>query len=212
MDELPSREVSSIEFENVSFQYEARSAPQNLNLSIHSPGLYFLKGPNGSGKTTVLKIMAGLLRPTTGKVIINQDPLFLQHFIPHFSFLGQDVFLFSGSIKDNVTIHEKVSDPEWENFLEEFELESLINVHSSISFNGKECSGGEKKLIGLARALFQKSHFVLLDEPLASLDQRKRHLILNILKKHSLTRIIFMTGHQSLDENFFTQTFTIKSE
>jgi len=171
-------------------------------LSIGPNDAIYLRGDNGVGKTTLLKIISGLLKPTTGRVIAPNDNM-IQRLLPRSGrrnvvYLHQSPYLFDGTVYQNVAYgirYSKMSAQDKRakviNALRRVGLETLADEHISV------LSGGEKQRVAMARAWILTPSILLMDEPSASLDQesidRLVMLAKDLLKKGSS---IVVTSHQ----------------
>ena len=188
--------------QQLSMRFKNRVLFHIPELSIGPNDAIYLKGDNGVGKTTLLKILSGLLKPTTGKVIAPHDS-----FIQRFSFrsgrrdvvyLHQSPYLFDATVYQNVAYgirYQKTSSQDKRAqvifALRKVGLETLADEHISV------LSGGEKQRVAMARAWILTPSILLMDEPSASLDQdsidRLVLLAKDLLKKGSS---IVVTSHQ----------------
>ncbi len=160
----------SMKLQNIGFAYEEKSILKQLDLEIVEGDFISISGNSGQGKTSLLQIIAGLLKPKTGNIAI--DDVFVDSNIP-FEFVGyapQQPFLFQGTIKENITmLHEPIDLDHLNNILEKLHLtEWITNLPSGIDtpllLESKELSGGQKQRIALARVLYFKPKLLLLDE------------------------------------------------
>ncbi|MFA0413992.1 energy-coupling factor ABC transporter ATP-binding protein [Vibrio renipiscarius] len=188
--------------QQLSMRFKDRVLFHIPELSIGPNDAIYLKGDNGVGKTTLLKILSGLLKPTTGKVIAPRD-----NFIQRLStrsgrrdvvYLHQAPYLFDGSVFQNVAYgirFQKMSAQDKRASviyaLRKVGLETLADEHISV------LSGGEKQRVAMARAWILTPSILLMDEPSASLDQESiERLVLlakDLLEKGSS---IVITSHQ----------------
>jgi ATP-binding cassette subfamily B protein/ATP-binding cassette subfamily C protein len=177
-----------LEFCNVSFGYvgQEHEALSEINFSIESGEKIALVGENGSGKTTMVKLLTRLYDPTRGKIIL--DGIDIREFdydqyMSVFSVVFQDFSLFSFSVKENIALArcEELDDDYIYSKLVQSGLKKRIDslkkgIHTSVykqfDNNGFEPSGGEGQKIALARALCKDSSFVILDEPASALDPK----------------------------------------
>jgi len=184
----------SIRLENVSFTYGEKSqTPVIKNLSVTFPAKQTtaITGESGTGKSTLADILMGLLLPGSGQVYIDGrllEPDLLQSWRQHVAYVPQEVFLFDGSIRDNMTwISDKpYSDEQLWAALDAASAGKFVRTLSGqlearVGERGVSLSGGERQRIALARALLKSPDLLILDEATASLDRRNEALILDAL-------------------------------
>lgn len=173
-----------IEFRNVSFRYPGTEqyALKNLSLKLRIGERMAIVGMNGSGKTTMIKLLCRLYDPQEGEILLNGVDIrkFRQEeYIKLFSVVFQDFKLLSLPLGENVAASMKVDRSLAEKSLGQAGLEERLRelpegldtcLYQDIANDGVEISGGEAQKIAIARALYKDAPFVLLDEPTASLD------------------------------------------
>ena len=174
-----------IMLENVSFRYpEARDYTlQNINLTIHNGEKLAVVGLNGAGKTTLVKLICGFFDPTEGRVLLDGQDIRQYNrrdYYALFSAVFQNFSLLAGTVATNIAQTEDNQDVSRINdCLEKAGLTEKIATFSNglqtylnrrVYEDGVELSGGETQRLMLARALYKKTHFIILDEPTAALD------------------------------------------
>lgn len=192
---------ASLEVENVSFRY-ADSEPyilQNCSLRIEPGECVAIVGGSGCGKTTLLKIMLGLLAPTEGSIKVGGKDIQKMGLAQHRSMVAtvmQDDQLFAGSIAENISFFDP--NPH-QDALEECARSAAIfdeiaampmGFNTLIGDMGTAVSGGQKQRILLARALYKKPQILMLDEATSHLDIHREQEVNNAIKKLNLTRIL----------------------
>jgi ATP-binding cassette subfamily B protein RaxB len=190
----------AIELRNVCFRY-AETEPlvlENVNLRV-APGQFVtIMGPSGGGKTTLIKIMLGLLEPTSGEVLVDGRPLAVigaRAYREQIGAVMQEDQLLSGSIVDNICFFETTFDQQ-----RMIECAQIAGIHEDIiampmSYNsligdmGSSLSSGQKQRVLLARALYRRPRILFLDEGTAHLDTEKEREINANLQHLSMTRV-----------------------
>ena len=185
-----------LSFENISFKYEggADESLKNVNLKIFAKELVVIMGKSGAGKTTLINLLLGLLKPSQGKIINN----FLNP-----SFVSQSPYLLDDSIKNNIAlgVDENKIDLNFVNTcLEKVQLKEFVNsqekgIDTIIGEKGARISGGELQRLALARALYRKPDIIILDEPTSSLDKITEQNILEILSLLSKECSVIIVTH-----------------
>lgn len=171
----------SIELRDVRFRY----APDSFELAAGSmsfgPGEQIaIVGKSGSGKTTLLHVIAGLLAPTSGEVLVNGRPLAgydEAHWFDHVSYITQHPYIFAGTFADNIAIGagKNVSRDEVVQAAEAAGLAAVAaeleqGYDTFVGEGGRGLSGGEKQRLALARAFLKRPAVILFDEPTVGLD------------------------------------------
>src|SRR5207247_6751185 len=166
---------------------------------VIEPGEFVaIMGPSGAGKTTLIKIMLGLLEPTRGEVLIDGVPLSTigpRAYREHVGAVMQEDQLLSGSVADNICFFDPSFDQD-----RMIQCTQLAGIHEEImampmSYNslvgdmGSSLSGGQKQRVMLARALYRRPRILFLDEGTAHLDVANERHIHQSLKRLDMTRI-----------------------
>lgn len=189
-----------IEIENLRKDYGSTMAVDNLSLSVPEGELFCFLGPNGAGKTTTIKILTGLLKPTSGSAKINgidiqENPLEAKKiigYIPDMPYLYDrltitEFFQFTGELYDEPV--ERIE----KQCQELFELFGLIDYRNALV---KELSHGLKQRLIYAATLLHRPRVLFVDEPLIGLDPYTIRLIKDLLKQYARNGMtIFLTTH-----------------
>jgi ATP-binding cassette subfamily B protein RaxB len=199
----PETEVlrASIELRNVSFRYSEHEPwiLKDIDLRIGAGESVAIVGPSGGGKSTLLKLLSGLLKPTSGDIFVNGEPLNRVGLENYRSMLGvvmQDDQLFAGSIADNICFF---SDHPNQGRIEA--SAKMAAVHADITAMpmgygtligdmGTVLSGGQKQRVLVARALYRRPGILLLDEATSHLDIERERAVNEALRGTRMTRIV----------------------
>lgn len=180
-------EIDSIRFDHVSFHYPRceELVLDDISFSIKNGEKISIVGLNGAGKTTIVKLITRLYKPTKGTIYLNgKDINTYQYddYIKQIAAVFQDYRLFAYSIKDNISSNSCKTEEENERLLEAIKnvglnekIDSLPDGVDSLyskkyDENGIELSGGETQKIAIARAIYKNSSLIILDEPTSALD------------------------------------------
>ena len=213
----------SVGFNNVSFAYEDDSTEILKNISIDiSPGetIAFI-GPSGEGKTTLLKLILGIIKPTDGNIYFsnqNGEKINVSDSTRRFcSYVPQGVNIFSGTIADNLRlVKSDATDEEIIDVLKITDLYSLIEtlpdgINTDISENGNNFSQGQLQRMSIARALLRDSHIILMDEATSALDVETETRVLNNIMISNPQKICIITTHRESMLKYCNRIFKVSS-
>jgi len=202
--------------ENVCFSYSDQQVPllNNVNLCIDAGQSIVITGASGAGKTTLMKIMLGLLQPTSGRVLLDGRDITrigLKNYRRCIAAVMQDDTLLAGSIADNVSFF----DPQ-PNYLKIEQSTHLAAIHEDITkitmgYNalvgdmGSNLSGGQVQRLLLARALYQSPSVLFLDEATSHLDKDNESKIGEQIQDLAMTRV--MIAHRQETINMAEQVY-----
>ena len=173
-------DVSAVlETEDLTKRYRGKAALSNCTIDVPTGHVVGLVGPNGSGKSTLLNISSGLLSPTTGTVrVFGAPPASSPTQLERVGFVAQDTPVYSGfSVRDHLRYGKRVN-PRWDDELARRRIEQL---GLDLSQRAGKLSGGQRAQLALTLAIAKRPDFMLLDEPVASLDPLARREFLQIL-------------------------------
>ncbi len=178
-----------IKLNNITHKYKDKIVLQNLTFSIEANKLTCLLGSSGCGKTTILRLIAGLEIPENGQIIIENNTFTENNQVlipPHqrnTGFIFQDLALWPHfTVYNNIAFGLK--EQKKENIKKTvFEMLDFFNLSEEANKYPHQLSGGQKQLVAISRSLVLKPKILLMDEPLASLDVKLKQKILDYIKK-----------------------------
>ena len=186
-------------FENISFSYQKRPILEEVNLRITNGEFASIVGPNGGGKTTLLKLMLGLLKPSTGTITIFGAPPEQARekigYMPQYAHLDMN---FPATVMDVVLMGRLSKKKLWFSKQDKEKAHTAIDEmdmapHIHSGFN--ELSGGQKQRVLIARALCSNPSILLLDEPTANVDHETEENLFSILQKLNTHMTILLVSH-----------------
>lgn len=208
-----------IELRGVSFRYGAGDSEvlSNINLHIGVGEMVAFIGPSGGGKTTLLKIIMGLLQPTSGVILVDGQPLTLMGLRTWRSSIGsvlQDDQLFAGSLAENIAFFEPEINMERVReacgsaaILGEIEAMPL-GLETLVGDMGSSLSGGQRQRVMLARALYAQPAVLFMDEGTANLDPANEAKVVDALRDCRATRLI--SAHRPLAIHAASRVFLVR--
>ena len=218
-DAPSSRTPFRIRFEDVTFEYgeEARIF-EGLHLEIEPGERILIQGASGQGKSTLLYLACGLLRPSAGRVLINGEPLTDEVFYrmrPSMTYVAPNSYLFRGSIRQNLCLGYDYPDDRIRAALEQARLGGLVDrlpggIDGDIGENGGNLSLGERQRVMLARIFLKNPLLILMDEATANLDLENERTILAELLEHVDARAtLIIVTHRAPADVPFTRTLEL---
>lgn len=225
LDKRNSEKISfkkEMQFKNVSFRHDQKKKNilKDINFKLKKNSMISFTGSSGSGKTTLLNIILGLIKPASGKTMIDKISHNLNNYNWHskIGYVAQDVYLLDETIKNNIIFgRNKIKNEKnhLNNIIKTLSLQKLTNtlndgIETVVGDNGSRISGGEKQRIGIARALYGKPDILIMDEATASLDYDSEEEIIKNLKKIKDMTIIIVS-HRSIPIKYSNEVFELKN-
>ncbi len=191
----PELKLNGFTISNLSFSYPQTNYTvlNDVNINLPKGHIFGITGPTGSGKTTLVSLMLRIWEPPLNTMFIDNysiDSIELDHYRKFFSYVSQDTFLFSASIKDNIAFGKPKASME-----EIIKVSQLAGLHQDIDMfelayetligeRGVTLSGGQKQRLAIARALLMDRPVLILDDPLSAVDPETEEKIIQNLKNY----------------------------
>lgn len=200
--------ITDIRFENVSFSYPGAKEEilHNISFNISGSSCTALVGVNGAGKSTIIKLICRLYKPTKGHIYLNGidiNQISKKKYYSLFGFMFQNYGKYFFTIRENVAFGDLVhlnDDSKIINLLEIVKLGQLKNnidkSFGNINENGIDISGGQWQKIAMARSMIGENRMLILDEPTASLDPRAENEFYSIVSKLMFQNGCLLISHR----------------
>lgn len=200
-----------------SYSGKKKSGVYGIDCSIRKNQITGIIGTTGSGKTTLISLISGLMKPSQGFLVVDKQKLELGHINSWknlISYVPQETIILNSSITDNITLglNKNVNEIKLIKALKAVNLDKFIpyiNSKAMIGESGIKISGGEKQRIGLARALYDDREIIILDEPFSALDKDTAQRVLKNIRNFKKYTVIIVT-HDSFVVPFCDNVITLK--
>ena len=200
-------------FDNISYGYGACSeyVIKDLSFKIHKGARIGIVGSTGEGKSTLLDLLTGLLKPNKGSIKV--DDLYLtdqnhQLWLRHIAQVPQFIYLIDGTVEENIAYGESINEIDRQSLMLAAlqaqiskDIESWpLGYNTRVGENGIQLSGGQRQRIGIARALYKKAEVIILDEATSALDSHTESEVVNAINSinKNITLIIVTHGISTL--------------
>ena len=200
---------NGIKLENLSFRYTQDSAwvLKNINLSIAKGSRIGFMGETGSGKSTLIDIIMGLIRPSNGKLLIDDELINFENsraWQSHIAHVPQNIYLSDTSISENIAFgvpRDEVNIKQVEEAAKKAKLNDLIGswkdgYEAIIGERGVKLSGGQRQRIGIARALYKQADLLVFDEATNALDSNTEREVMNAINNLDKDLTILIIAHR----------------
>jgi len=195
-----------IEFKNINFEYtEGVPVLKNFSLTVPKNQTIALVGNSGGGKSTVVNLIPRFYDVNSGSIEIDGVDIRKMDLVSlreHISFVFQDNFLFSGSIKENILMGRKdATDQELQEVIRMAHLDEFIGglelgIDTFVGERGATLSGGQRQRVAIARAMIKNAPFVILDEATSALDNKSEGIVQKALDNLMQNKTVFVIAHR----------------
>jgi len=199
---------NNIKFDKVQYTYPGSDNPsiKEINLIIPKTGSIALVGPTGSGKTTLVDILLGLLEPDKGTILENGVDINtnLAEWHRKIGYIPQFIYLLNDTIKNNIAFgleDSEINEKKLQKAIHTAQLKDFVStlpkrVETIVGERGIRLSGGQRQRIGIARALYNNPEILVMDEATSALDNTTEDLLVQALEKLKQDRTIIMIAHR----------------
>jgi ATP-binding cassette, subfamily B, bacterial PglK len=200
--------TDKIEFQNVSFSYSKREMVlNNLSLTFDNNKFYGVVGISGSGKSTVIDLMAGFFKPQKGRVLVDGVDLSdadVSTWLCQLGLISQEAFIFSGTIEDNICFGVDVDDRDQSRikkatqiaYADEF-IDTLPEGYQTmVGERGVKLSGGQRQRLAIARAIYMDPPVLIFDEATSSLDANSERMVQDAIESLHGKRTVIVVAHR----------------
>ncbi|MCB2338886.1 ABC transporter ATP-binding protein [Clostridium estertheticum] len=215
-----NEEIKSIKFENVAFKYKnnIKNVLNDINFEIIKGEKVLIKGENGSGKSTIIKLLLGLYNPVEGRILCNNidmSTVNTKSLRERIGIVSQSIFLFKGTVLANILYGQtKKKLKDVEELIKKLGLQEYINrlpkgLDTEITQNNSGISGGQAQVIAFIRVILSNKDVIILDEPISNVDVETRDLILGILRDKDFDGTLIVVSHVIEGMDFLNRVIEI---
>jgi ABC-type multidrug transport system fused ATPase/permease subunit len=180
--------IESISFENVGFHYDTKKVLDNFSMFIKRGDMLVMMGKSGLGKTTIVNLLLGFIKPRSGEIIVNgayacqRD---IRAFRKRIAYVRQEAFILHASVKENIALRQDAyNEPRLQESARIAGVTKIVgSLEAVVAEDGKNFSGGQLQRIALARALYKEPDVLVLDEPFNELDELSERQLLCELRR-----------------------------
>ena len=186
--------MRAVEIKNLYFKYQNEWVLENINLEVEDGEFVAIVGPNGGGKTTLLRLMLGFLKPTEGEIRIYGKPpkeaSSFMGYVPQYTSFSLDIpitvfdIVLQGRLERGKFFYSKKDKKKALEIMEKLKIKDFKDRKI------KDLSGGQRQKVLIARALVSEPKIVLMDEPTSAIDPKGQKEILDLIESMQITRVV----------------------
>jgi ATP-binding cassette subfamily B protein/ATP-binding cassette subfamily C protein len=194
----------SIVLKNISFSYNDKTKViDNVSLEIKKGGKVAFTGESGRGKSTLVDLIMGIHRPSSGEILIDSKPITSQNirsWRAKIGYIPQDIYLFDGTVGENIMFGCDIDETKAIIVLKAANIWDFLStkegLNTAVGEHGVQLSGGQKQRIGIARALYGNPEILVLDEATSALDNETETKIMNEIYSISKDKTLIIIAHR----------------
>ena len=197
---------NKIQVNNLNFDYDGKKILENCSFNIKKKSTIGIIGKSGEGKSTLINLIVGLLKPSSGEILVDGENIEtnLVSWQKKIGYISQDVYLMDDTIKSNICFgldEEEIDNKNFIKALEQAQIAEFVNnleekEYTKIGNLGSRISGGQKQRIAIARALYLNPEILILDEATSSLDEDNENKILSEINQIKANKTIILISHR----------------
>lgn len=200
--------VGNIDLKNICFTYATASSPalKNISLTIHKGETVGFIGPSGSGKSSLVDVILGLLHPESGEVLVSEKPIRdnLRAWQNQIGYVPQSIFLSDDTLRRNIAFGleaDKIDNAAVDRAIQSAQLTQFIQslpdgLETIVGERGVRLSGGQRQRIGIARALYHNPEVIVLDEATSALDGNTESDVIESINALKGSKTIIIVAHR----------------
>ena len=214
--------ISKIKLKNITIKYNSqRPILKNISIEFEKNKIIGLIGESGSGKSSLMNVICGLIPVSSGKILFNEKKNNIQ--FPLIGYVPQDTQIFDDTIWNNVTFFSEKNEKNMKKFIYALKKVNLLDLLKTskkdnykedliLGERGSKISGGQMQRVGIARAIFIDPEIYIFDEITSSLDQKNANDIINRIKLLKKEKIIIVISHNKKNLDICDKVFEIKKQ
>ena len=217
---LPAPFESTMELKNIVCGYDGKTILSGLDFTLYRSETVVITGPSGAGKTTLLNTILGLVVPVEGAVLLDgtTQELLPRMRVSSVAYVPQKVFVLDGTLAQNVAFDDATGNFDEEYIRELLDLVGLgarfrdepLYLETHVGEDGMKLSGGERQRLALARALYSRPSFLVLDEATSQLDSETEARIYEVIDRVLPGATILAVTHRPVPAGFFHRRFQLR--
>ena len=209
----------AVNLHNVSFSYATGGEViHDISLTIHKGEKIAVTGESGGGKSTLIDIIIGILKPCSGEMTIDNGPLCEQNIRSwrrKIGYIPQSIYLFDGTVGENVAYGSKMDEAKIKNALQRANIWDFLltkeGINTKVGEGGIQLSGGQQQRVGIARAIYNDPEILVLDEATSALDNETEKKIMDEIYHASEDKTLIVIAHRLSTVERCDRTIKIKN-